>query len=222
MIAMSSGPPRAESMIGVLASRENGHRMRVVLTNFGSTGSIYPYVALAVELKRHGHDALLALPPSFATLASQHGVAFAAIGSDQRRVQTQINEAMVTTPSTADEGSALLAPLAESLPEMYEDLRRACEGADMLLSGPVQPAGLMVHETTGVPYVSIQNVHYASGGSSAFQEGLAAAVIGAGVRLGLRPLRDPIMQSNDAAALVLFAMSRHVRSRPLSWPSHFH
>src|SRR6185369_13471691 len=104
--------------------------MRVVLTNFGSTGSIYPYVALAVELVRHGHQAVLALPPSFASLASQHGVDFAPIGPDQRRVQTRINETMVTLPSTAEEVATMLAPLAGSLPGMYADLRAASAGTD--------------------------------------------------------------------------------------------
>jgi len=196
--------------------------MRVVLTNFGSTGSIYPYVALAVELVRHGHQAVLALPPSFASLASQHGVDFAPIGPDQRRVQTRINETMVTLPSTAEEVATMLAPLAGSLPGMYADLRAASAGTDILVSGPVQPAGLMVHETTGIPYVSIQNVHFASGGSPVFTEGLATVINGARRRLGLPLLRDPIMQANDAAGMVLFAMSRHVRPRPQSWPLHFH
>ena len=47
--------------------------MHAVLTNFGSTGDILPFVALALELRRHGHRAVLALPPSFESLARGHG-----------------------------------------------------------------------------------------------------------------------------------------------------
>ncbi len=196
--------------------------LRVVLSNYGSTGSVYPYVALAVALRRHGHRPLLALPPSFADLAARHALPFAPIGPDQRRLQTAINEAMVTMPETAAGIESLLAPLADALPAMYGDLRAACTSADLLISGPVQPAGLAVHETIGVPYVSVQNVHYASGGVAPFREALSSVVNGFRTRLGLRPLHDPLLQPNDAAALVLVAMSRHVRARPVSWPSHVH
>lgn len=195
--------------------------MRVVLTNFGSTGSIHPYLALAIELQRHGHQPVVALSPLFRSLVSSLGLQFCSIGPDLQQLQRDINMAMMEMPDSVEQLRALFAPLAPALPQMFDDLRRACAGADVLVSGPVQPAGLMVHEVTGLPFVTVQNVHFSSGGTLAFQEATASLINPFRRELGLSPLLDPLMNANSEQ-LVLFAMSRHVRQPPLNWPPHYH
>ncbi|MCA1566112.1 MAG: glycosyltransferase [Acidobacteria bacterium] len=195
--------------------------MRAVLTNFGSTGSVHPYLALAVELQRHGHQPIMALSPYFKPLAERLGLQFAAVGPDLKELQQNINEAMMDMPESAGEISALFAPLAEALPQMFDDLRAACRDADVLISGPVQPAGRMVHEITSIPFVTVQNVHFSSGGTIAFQQATASIINPFRAQFGLPPLRDPLMDANSSQ-LVLYAMSRHVRKPLLEWPPHYH
>jgi len=67
--------------------------LRAVLTNFGSTGDIQPLIALAVELRRHGHDPRLAVSPNFASWIEQYGFICTPIGPD---VQQALHDALAT------------------------------------------------------------------------------------------------------------------------------
>jgi sterol 3beta-glucosyltransferase len=203
--------------------------MKAVLTNFGTRGDIQPFLALAVELRRHGHQPLLALPPAATADASRLGLDFVPVGPDLRSAQETINHSMVATPSVTDSTAELLGlfgPLAEALPRMFEDLRAACRGADVLISGRMQPAARMVHDLTQVPFVSVHVEHSGgtaggSGGSPAFQEAVRATVNPLRTRLGLPPFSNPLVEGNSPQ-LVLFANSRHVRQAPADWPAHYH
>jgi sterol 3beta-glucosyltransferase len=128
---------------------------------------------------------------------------------------------MVTASDSAAQFNALLAPLAEALPQTYRELSEVCNGSDVLVSGPVQPAALMVHETTGIPFVTVQNVHFTNGGTRSFQQALSELVNPFRRQLGLSALYDPIGDANRADT-VLFAMSRHIRQPRKQWPNHYH
>jgi UDP:flavonoid glycosyltransferase YjiC (YdhE family) len=203
--------------------------MKAILTNFGSTGDIQPFVALALELRRHGHHPVLALSPAFAEHVRRQGLDFAPIGPDLRTVQDSINHSMIASPSVTDSASRLLGlfgPLAEALPRMFEELREVSRGADVLISGRMQPAARMVHDLTQVPFVSIHVEHSGgteggSGGSPAFQEAVRATINPLRARLGLPPFPNPLVDGNSPQ-LVLYANSRHVRQVPAGQPSHFH
>ncbi|MBN1204895.1 MAG: glycosyltransferase family 1 protein [Myxococcaceae bacterium] len=203
--------------------------MKAVLTNFGTRGDIQPFLALAVELRRHGHQPLLAMPPAAAGDASRLGLDFVPVGPDLRSAQETINHSMVAAPSVTDSTAQLLSlfgPLAEALPRMFEDLRAACRGAHVLISGRMQPAARMVHDLTQVPFVSVHVEHSGgtaggSGGSPAFQEAVRATINPLRTRLGLPPFSNPLVEGNSPQ-LVLFANSRHVRQAPADWPSHYH
>ncbi len=203
--------------------------MRAVLTNFGSMGDVQPFVALALELQRHGHQPVLALSPAFAEPVRRQGLDFAPIGPDLRTVQNSINQSMISSPSvtgSAADLQGLFGPLAQALPGMFEDLQAASRGADVLIAGRMQPAGRMVHDLTQVPFVSVHVEHSGgtgggSGGSPAFQEAVRATINPLRTKLGLPPFMNPLVDGNSPQ-LVLYANSRHVRQAPADWPSHFH
>ncbi|NMO18681.1 glycosyltransferase [Pyxidicoccus fallax] len=199
--------------------------MHAVLTNFGSMGDVLPFVALAVELRRHGHRPVLALPPAFAPLARSHGVEFVPVGADLRGAQDDITQALLVSPEhigAADQLQTLFTPLAQGLPRMLEDLRAACVGADVLISGRVQPAARMVHDLTGIPFVSVYVEHSGSGGGHpAFLEAVRRIINPVRVGAGLPPFHNPLVDA-ESPQLVLYAMSQHVRPPPRDWPGHHH
>lgn len=51
--------------------------MRIAIETLGTRGDVQPYVALALELIRRGHDVQIAAPVQFASFVNRHGVAFA-------------------------------------------------------------------------------------------------------------------------------------------------
>lgn len=80
--------------------------MRVLLSTFGSRGDFQPLVALAVQLKALGADAVVCAPPDdeFATLLADHGVALAPAFEPVRKwIAEQAAGSARNTPSLAAE-----------------------------------------------------------------------------------------------------------------------
>ena len=206
--------------------------MRAILTNFGTTGDVEPFIALAAELHRCGHEPVLALSPYYEARVARLGLAFQPIGPDLQKAQSDINVAMINTPelfNTVESMQALCAPVAQALPLMYEELSAACRGADVLISGPMQPAARMVHELTGIPFVAVYIIYLGSRGilplsmlhvSESFINPFRA-------QLGLPPIANSLTSAGgpgddaDSPHLNLYAVSRHVVP-PGKWPSHHH
>lgn len=226
--------------------------MRLLLTNFGSTGDVQPFLALAVELRRRGHRPLLALSPLFAERAQRLGLAFVPAGPDfsdeeARRVSTAILQGF----NPLDQVRRFLAVTMVVVPEIIRDLLRACEGADVIVSGPSQPAGRMVHEVTGIPWASVQLQHMlvpteyrpplgfglprlpgaagrafnrvAAGTVHLLFRRVSAPIINRYRRqVGLPSLWDPLGLDSNSRQLALFAVSPHVVGPPPDWPARFH
>jgi len=196
--------------------------VRAILTNFGTTGSVYPFISLAIELRRHGHEAAVALSPFFSEWVEHFGLEFIPVGPDLRKIQYEINEAMLDMPDCVNAIRDMFAPLMPALPQMFEELRAACRNSDVLISGPWQPASPIIHELTGIPFVTIQNSHFGGGGAPSFQEASANLINPFRERYGLPPVQNPLTRDANSPQLVLYNMSRHVRPRLPDWPPHYH
>ncbi|MEE1834682.1 glycosyltransferase [Streptomyces sp. SP17KL33] len=59
---------------------------KVLLAACGTRGDVQPFLALAVALRRHGHQPLLAAPSAYAPEAAAYGVDFAAIDDGPTRI----------------------------------------------------------------------------------------------------------------------------------------
>jgi sterol 3beta-glucosyltransferase len=196
--------------------------MRAVLTNFGTTGDIQPFLALAVELRQHRHEPLIALSPYFQSRVEKLGLEFAPVGPDLQKFQQAVMMAQNRAALPFERMRSLFAPLIAALPQMFLDLRDACSGADVLISGPVQPAARMVHEKTDIPFVSVQVAHFGGGGTPAFQQASALPINQFRAKLGLPPLANPVTTDANSSQLALYASSRHVHPVPSDWPPHYH
>jgi sterol 3beta-glucosyltransferase len=199
--------------------------MRVILTNFGTTGDLQPFLALGVELRRLGHQPVLAFSPGYGASIARLGLDFCPIEPDLQDLQQLVNAAWIERPEvygSMEQMSRLLEPLVAALPGMFEQLRAACRDADALICGPAQPAGRMVHETTGLPFVSVHLSHFGGSGAPALQRASASLINPFRLKLKLPPLRDPLTIDANSPQLALYAMSRHVFPPPAYWPSHYH
>ena len=195
--------------------------MRTVVTSFGSTGDVHPYLALAIELKKHNHDPVLAFPPHFASLVERFGLEFEPVGPDLQQVQADLIVAMQVMPDSADELRDMFAPLADALPEMFDKLSEITRDADVIISGPMQPCSRIIHEMTSIPFVSVQENHFGGGGSLAFQLATMSLINPFRAQFGLPPLRHPLTHDANSPQLALYAMSRHITPPPANWPSHY-
>ena len=58
-------------------------RLRIVFSTFGTFGDVNPLIALALELQRRGHIAVLAVPEMFRAKIEPLGIAFHPVRPDQ-------------------------------------------------------------------------------------------------------------------------------------------
>jgi UDP:flavonoid glycosyltransferase YjiC (YdhE family) len=187
-------------------------------------GDTYPYLALAIELQRCGHRPVLGLPPYFAPLAARHGIEFVPVGPDLNTYLRDVTEAIVEAPEVVGSEERLhqlFEPLRGALPRMLDDLMALCRDADVLVCGRMQPAGHMVHELTGIPFVSVQ-VEHSGGSTPAVQSVARDAINPVRTRLGLPALHDPLVGDAISPQLALYALSRHICPPPRGWPAHHH
>jgi UDP:flavonoid glycosyltransferase YjiC (YdhE family) len=127
---------------------------RVVITCWGSHGDLFPYIGLAVALKRHGHSPVIATNRGYRSEVEREGIEFAEAGPlIDMNLATPELYARVMDPVKGNEVivSELLMP---KLRETFEQLRAAVAGADLLVTHPITYAGRIVAEQAGLPWLS--------------------------------------------------------------------
>src|SRR5262245_60610378 len=108
---------------------------RIVLSTLGSLGDLHPVMGLALGLQARGHDVLLATSEFYRRKVEGAGLQF----NPLRPLTAPDDPEMLERVLHSRKGPeylirTLLMPYVE---EMYEDISRATEGADLLISGEV-------------------------------------------------------------------------------------
>jgi UDP:flavonoid glycosyltransferase YjiC (YdhE family) len=126
-------------------------RRRIVLTTVGSLGDLHPYLAIALGLQAHGHEAILATGECYRRKIEALGIGFRPVRPDCDWVtDSQVMRRFMNLRL----GMARLAlALLPALPETYADTLAAVEGADLLVS-QIPLAARLVAEKTGLAWAS--------------------------------------------------------------------
>jgi UDP:flavonoid glycosyltransferase YjiC (YdhE family) len=127
--------------------------MRLALVTAGSRGDIQPILALALGLKRAGHDARVVSHENFAPLAEEYGIEFHPAPGDARAVvESEEGKAILRQRNPLRVWSAMMelaTPYARAFAEVS---LRACEGVDAVgFSGMSVFLGLMAAEKLELP-----------------------------------------------------------------------
>jgi len=128
---------------------------RIVLNPFGSFGDLHPYLAIAIELKRRGHQAVVATSEIYRAKVEAEGVEFAAVRPDLGELMGQ--EGFLKLLWDAKNGTKHLMRdyLLPKIAESYADLLPVCEGADLLLTHFAAYAGPVVAEVRKMRWMSM-------------------------------------------------------------------
>jgi len=129
---------------------------RIVLTTYGSLGDLHPYMAIALELKQRGHQAVIATHEFYRTKVEAEGIGFYSVrpdlsSGDTEQTQEIMRRAMHPSKGTKYVIRELVLPY---LKDSYDDLMQAVSGADLLVTHPLTYAGPLVVEKTGIHWVS--------------------------------------------------------------------
>ena len=129
--------------------------MRIILSNIGTFGDINPLIAIALELKRRGHQPVMAVPAVYGPKIVPLGIEFHPVRPDLDPKNTLLAEMVYDVRKGTERG--LREFLFPALRETYDDLTAAATipvRADLLLVGELNYAGPIVAEVTGIPWAS--------------------------------------------------------------------
>jgi rhamnosyltransferase subunit B len=219
---------------------------RVVLAMIGSWGDLFPQLGLGVELRRRGHDVVVACPPAFGDLVTETGLSFAPVGLpvgfEEFRDRPEIFR------SGLGFRHVLNRLLLEQIDEVTADLTTAAEGADLMVIHPIHLAAFSVAEQRRIPAVvatvfpgMIPSAHTVPGGipvgpwtgpagraANRALWWLGSATTGVLFdrrvnrhrrRLGLSRVRGALFELPRRAATTVVMAPEQLVGRPPDWPS---
>ena len=125
-----------------------------MFTTFGSLGDLHPYIAVAEELGKRGHHAVIATTRHYQQRIAARGISFHAVRPDGPDIEAD-HDAMrrIMDPQKGSEYIVreVLMPVVH---ESYEDILAVARGADLLVSHVLTYATRLVAEKTGIPWAS--------------------------------------------------------------------
>lgn len=123
--------------------------MRVLLTTIGSRGEVQPVSAVARELHRLGHEAVVCAPPDFRELVEGMGIPFVALGPE---VSHTAKASAPPRPAMASVEAARQA-LAGTVAEQFRTIGQAAADCDAIVAGgAMMVAARSIAEQRGIPY----------------------------------------------------------------------
>lgn len=127
---------------------------RIVFATFGSLGDLHPYIAVAGELARRGHRPLIATFEEYRDAVEAAGIGF----GPMRPGMAGFGDKAAIMKKLIDpwRGPEIMVRemFMPHLRESYEDLARACGGADLLVTHPLTFAGPLLAQKTGLAWAS--------------------------------------------------------------------
>lgn len=135
--------------------------MRIILTSHGSTGDIYPVIALAVALQRAGHRVRFATIPHYQTEIEAAGVEVLPLCPNWQ--QADLSYWMGRLQKIRLPLYQLREIYLGALPymaEMIERMDRALDDADLLVSSYLFPMNKSVADRKSVPFATFAFAHH--------------------------------------------------------------
>jgi rhamnosyltransferase subunit B len=128
---------------------------RIVLTPWGSFGDLHPFLALAIELKRRGHDPLIATSEVYREKVEGENIAFAPMRPDVGDLQDRPDLVRRIFHPLRGSEYIIRKLLMPALGESLKDLQTAAVNADLLVSHSITFATPLLAELSGLPWLSV-------------------------------------------------------------------
>lgn len=125
---------------------------RIIIAPYGSLGDLHPLLALAVELRRRGHEIVINTLAVYREKIDALGFEFHPLRPDVNLDDRELAREMMDAKSGTEK--LLREILIPNVRPMYEDLTEVVKGADLLISGEVVFAAASVVEKTGIKWIT--------------------------------------------------------------------
>ncbi len=125
---------------------------KIVLAPYGSLGDLHPFLAIALELRRRGHEIVISTLEAYREKIDSLGFEFRTL---RPTFDPEDREAARRVMDTENGSEILITEfLLPNLDDMYEDLTNAVVGADLLVAGEVVFVSHSVAAKQNIKFVS--------------------------------------------------------------------
>jgi UDP:flavonoid glycosyltransferase YjiC (YdhE family) len=129
---------------------------RIVITTFGTSGDINPFVALGLGLRSRGHDVAFAVEEGFREIVVSAGFPVHHLTGDAKgALEPHMGELLGKTNPLKSMQVLVEKYIVPTLRPRIHDLLAACEGADLLVASASQIAAEFVADLTSIPLVTV-------------------------------------------------------------------
>ena len=125
---------------------------KIVLAPYGSLGDLHPFLALALELRERGHEIKICTLEPYREKIGKLGFPFYSLRPEFAAGDKKIAKAVMETKTGTE--TLLTEYILPNISEMYEDLKVACDGADLLIPGEIVFASHSVAEKLDLKRIS--------------------------------------------------------------------
>ncbi|HKW66583.1 MAG TPA: glycosyltransferase, partial [Terriglobales bacterium] len=125
---------------------------RILIHAFGSYGDIHPYMGIALELQRRGHQPLIATSALYRQKIEAEGIAYLAIRPELPRMDRELmRQVFDRRKGTEFIFRHILMP---NLRDSYQDLAAVAGHPDVIITHPVAFAGPLLARLRHIPWIS--------------------------------------------------------------------
>lgn len=128
---------------------------KIVLNTFGSFGDLHPFLALALELKRRGHHAVIATSAVYRDKILGEALGFHSVRPDVGELLDRPDLIAKMWDNRRATQFLVRDYLAPRVSEAFEDLRTACGDADLILTHSAAFAGPIVTQLLRKRWLSV-------------------------------------------------------------------
>jgi rhamnosyltransferase subunit B len=122
---------------------------RIILTTIGSLGDLHPKIAIALELRKRGHDVAFATHKEYQSKIEALGFEFHRIRPDNKALSDPQEMARMMDLKNGTE-YVIRQWVCPSLRDTYADLMNCAKNADFIIAGEGVLAARLVAEKLGI------------------------------------------------------------------------
>lgn len=130
---------------------------RLLLCPFGTLGDIYPFLSIALELKRRGFAPLIAAAPRYETLISAWGIDFRSVGPAMSDYAPTLGLSgdEITRRLGTERAFLLEGLLFPFLDRWYEDTAKLLGGVQLVVTHPLAIGARLAAERLNIPWLGV-------------------------------------------------------------------
>ena len=129
---------------------------RITLITIGSTGDLYPFIALGMGLKDTGYQVTLASHFPYRDKVESHGLSFFPLPGDPYAIvhSEEGRDLLETSTNPVDFTREFMNTAGGLMADLYEDIHQACQGSVLLIVSTFGFPGHHVAEALRIPCIS--------------------------------------------------------------------